>query len=45
MEGERSILASYVFYILYFVFIYLPDDYNNYKKNTKRNVERNGEEA
>ena len=39
----RSVINAFGFV---FVFIYLPHDYNNYKKNAKKkNVGRNGEEV
>ena len=37
-ENSRAVFVA-------FVFIYLPHDYNNYKKMPKKNVGRNGEEA
>ena len=31
--------------VFVFVFIYLPQDYNNYKEMPKKNVGKNGEET
>ena len=37
-ENSRAVFVA-------FVFIYLPHDYNNYKKMPKKSVARDGEEA